>query len=198
MSQCFLFVVSPTTSISILSNKWMNYLFQSSPRCARRRTATSSAWMWSISPPRSCRCVWMKSSSQYTPGTRPDRWAVEAETLWAVTDRLPTSLCANPLPLPTGRPRLRVQRVSEEVQASCGRDLLRNHFLSVRRRRALDHRSALLLRHGPQHSNHVRGRKTEDVEAADAVQILTPVTACCFFFSINLFQCGWHSSTYTK
>lgn len=202
-----MFVISCVSLVSLLrDDKRISILFYSLSRCARRRTATSSTWMWSTSHPRSYLSASMKSSSQYTPGTRPDRWVVEVETRWHMTN-LPLAHCAlnTCATLPTGRPRLRIQRVSEEVQASCGCDRHRHHLQSVDRRRAHHHRSALILRHGPQHSNLQRGRETEDVEAAsDAandVRLLTPITACCFlfyFFLINLLQFGWHSSTYTK
>lgn len=95
-------------------------------------------------------------------------------------ERPAASPCADLASLPAGRPRLRVQGVPEEVQASRRCDGRRHHLLPVHRRRAVNHRPALQQRHGPQHSNHLRGWKTEDVDAADAVQILTPVPACFF------------------
>lgn len=134
-------------------------------RCARRRTATSSTWTWSISHPRSCLLVSMKSSSQYTPGTKPDRSVSRrGRDVQKHPDRLSCSLCINIIILLTGRPRLCVKGVSEEVQASRGCDRRRYHLQSVNRRRAHNHCSAVIFRHGPQHSNFQRGRKTEDVE----------------------------------
>lgn len=145
-------------------------------RCALKRIATSFIWMWSISHLRSCLSVSVTSSSLYTPGM--------------TTDRLggPTEICRNNLKqiwfkwwhfadaliLFTGRPRLCVKRVSEEVQASCWCDRRWCHLQSVSWWRAYNHCTSVISRHRAHYSYFLwrRNTKTENVEQILMLPIL--------------------------
>lgn len=83
-------------------------------RCGLRRTAMSSTWMWSTSRLTNSRSAWVTNLSQFMPNTRTDRWEhLQGAARWPWSSLQHISDVAT---VSTGRPRLCVPGVSEEIQ----------------------------------------------------------------------------------